>query len=220
MQPNNAWHDRLGWAFDLIANDVSDRHRAHRRLLRTQEQVHEALRRCNQIWKQPEHPEYQERHDAWHETQQNTLPHALWSYDSPRTLATWDGLPYALLYLRWEALFPDEWYMIGKSWGTKSSLLQLFISGRRDLPANVVDDLIDLVILAVRREYRCEDVGYARLARALDTSKLRTLLTTIADQPVEPAQLHARYVLWLLNHPDAPRPKRSQWLSWLSGQGA
>jgi hypothetical protein len=221
MEPSNAeeWHDRLGWAFDLISDDVVVRHRALARHTRTRQLRHEAFLWYNQIWNQPDHPQYRERRDAWHRAQEDTtLRDALSSYVSPQAVAAWDGLPYAVLYLRWEATFSQEWHTYAKSWSLKGSLLRLLADVRADLPADIVDDLVDLTLLAARRVHRCQDVWYARLARRLDGTRLRTQLTAIADQPTEPARTRARYVLWLLNHPDAPRPKRSQWLSWLNDQ--
>lgn len=218
MEIDDAWHDRLGWAFDLIAEDATDRFRAHARLMETQRLCIEALQRFNQVFYEREHPEYRHRLATWQQARRGTLPDALWENVDPRTLAAWAGLPYALLYLRWEALFPDEWFAYAKGWGTKQVLLSLFTRGSNDVPGSVVDQLIDLVVLAARREHRCEDVGYARLARVLDRPHLRARLAAVAEQPIEPARLRAGYLLWLLDHPDAPHPKKSQWLSWLSAQ--
>jgi hypothetical protein len=218
MQVDDAWHDRLGWAFDLIAHDASERHRAHARLVETRRLCDEALDHYNQVFYEPDHPERRHRLATWLQARRDTLPDALWESIDPMSLAAWAGLPYALLYLRWEALFPDEWFAYAKGWGTKRGLLSLFTRASNDVPDTVVDQLIDLVVLAARREHRCKDVGYARLARALDRPQLRARLAAIADQPIEPARLRAGYLLWLLDLPDAPQPKKSQWLSWLSSQ--
>lgn len=218
MRVNEAWHDRLGWAFDLIADDVSTRRRAHSRLLDTRLRCSEAQRRFNEVLRRPNHPKHAGRLAAYLRARDNTLPDALWDDVKPKTLAAWGGLPCALLYLRWEALFPDEWFEHAKSWGTKQSLLSLFTRGSDYVPETVADQLIDLVTMAVRREHRCEDVGYARLARALDRPKLRMSLASVSDLPTEPARSRARYLLWLLDHPGAPQPKKNQWLAWLGAQ--
>src|SRR4051812_43628961 len=109
MGTRDSWHERLSWAADLIADDSSDRRRAHLHLMHTQRRCARALREYNQVWDRPQHPEYDDRASELRYARDNTLPDALWQFINPGTLADWDDLPHALLYLRWEILFPDEW---------------------------------------------------------------------------------------------------------------
>ncbi|TVZ95057.1 hypothetical protein [Streptomyces sp. BK340] len=76
--------------------------------------------------------------------------------------------------------------------------------------------LVDLVGLVVRRTYRCKDREYVRVARAVDGDELRDRLhrAKCSDNPA--AQLHASYVLWLLDRP-AIANTRHVWRTWLSG---
>jgi hypothetical protein len=62
-------------------------------------------------------------------------------------------------------------------------------------------------------------VRYAVLARSIGGARLRPLLAGLADDPVEIFRLRARYLGWLLDHPDLPMPKKSQWTAWLEDQG-
>lgn len=151
---------------------------------------------------------------------QMTLPDALWEFIPPWSYADWAGLKYVLLYLEWEAQYPDEWMASAKSWGTKHGLLHDLARAVPSLATEVIDQLVDLIGLAVRREHRCEDVGYAVLARAVGGSRLRRLLLELSDDPDEGFRSRARYLLWLLDHPEAPKPKVGQWKAWLRSQKA
>lgn len=211
-----AWSARLGWAWGLISEFPSDRRRAHAHLALTQERRSEALSRSNEIWHQKENPDRRIRYEEYLEARRRTLPDALWENLSFRALPSWDGLPYALLYLRWEARFPDEWFTRAKSWVTKRWLVHNLARGVHLLPSDATRQLLDLVILVVRREYRCEDVSYARLARALDGQELRERLEAITHESYGLHTLRARYLSWLLDHHEAPHPKKHQWLTWLA----
>lgn len=48
------------------------------------------------------------------------LPNALWNRP-PGDIRTRQGLPYALLFLVWEARYPQEWTRHAKKWDTKQS---------------------------------------------------------------------------------------------------
>jgi hypothetical protein len=218
MSVSDSWDDRLGWAHDLVADDSTTRQRAHARLTETQRHRAEALHRYNEVWSNTEHPEYRVRLDEWANAQSRTLPDALW-HIGPGAAAEWHGLPYALLYLQWECRFPEEWQAHAKHWGTKKVLLNVLTRHGDGLPAETTGPLVDLIIEAVSRPYRCEDVGYARLARTLDGAALRGRLEMEAGKRPEIDRRRVRYLLWLLEHPGAPRPKRTQWLLWLSTFG-
>lgn len=213
-----SWDDRLGWTFDLIADDPAKRHRAHAMLAEAQRHRTEALRRYNDVWNNNKHPEYGVSLDAWANAQSRTLPDGLWHVGPDRS-GEWHGLPYGLLYLQWESRYPDEWWAHAKHWGTKKSLLHKFTRHHQSLPPDTTPPLIDLIIEAISRRYRCEDVGYARLARAVDRDKLRARLDMEAGERPGIDRRRVRYLLWLLDHPEAARPKKAQWAGWLLSHG-
>jgi hypothetical protein len=215
---SESWDDRLEWTLDLVAEHPTIRQRAHVRLAEARRHRTEALRRYNEVWSKTEHPEYAVRLDAWADAQSRTLPDALW-HIGPDRGGEWHGLPYGLLYLQWESHYPDEWWAHAKHWGTKKGLLHKLTRHHHSLPPAAEPQLIDLIIEAVGRRYRCEDVGYARLARAVDAATLRTRLEMEAGRGREIDRRRVRYLLWLLDHPEAARPKKTQWNGWLLTHG-
>jgi hypothetical protein len=48
---------------------------------------------------------------------------------------------------------------------------------------------------------------------------LRARLDMEAGKGRELDRRRVRYLLWLLDHPEAPRPKKSQWVGWLLAHG-
>ncbi|MEU2494222.1 hypothetical protein [Streptomyces sp. NPDC007883] len=132
-------------------------------------------------------------------------------------MVTWPGLPYALLYLEWEARHPQEWTRHAKCWGTKQRLIRgLAVVGH---DGAVVRRLVDLIEIVVRRPYRCKDREYVRVARAIDSDDLRNRLATAAGSDSPWARRHAGYVLWLLERPEVPNTRRV-WRSWLESGSA
>lgn len=211
---DDGWRERLGWTHDLVADSPSVRQRAHVRLAKARRRWHAMAWILDTFWNPPEH---QGRLTRWVQSERYLLPHALRGRPVSVPLGTWAGLPYALLYLTWEALYPDEWFTHGKCWGTKKRLLEDLSRSSKSLPPDVRDQVVGLIVMAVRRDHRCEDVGYATLARTLDEPELRARLRAEAAGQDETFRTRALYLLWLLDHPEAPRPKKSQWLSWLAG---
>jgi hypothetical protein len=114
----NDWDQRLEWALDLIADSPKQRQQAQRTLAQTRQRWLEALHRYNEVWNTPDHPEYQERLDVFNRAHDFTYPQALWR-GRTEPIAQWAGLPYAVLYLRWEAMYPHEWMAFKAGWGTK-----------------------------------------------------------------------------------------------------
>lgn len=144
------------------------------------------------------------------------FPGALWSgsaYAHGESSA-WPRLPLALLFLEWEARYPQEWTEHAKAWGTKQALIRGLAATDHDHCLRA--KLIDLVDLAVQRTYRCKDREYVRVARVVDGDELRDRLHRAQHSENPAAQRHASYVLWLLDRPEIPNT-RHVWCGWLSG---
>jgi hypothetical protein len=209
------WDDRLGWAFGLISESADDRAQAHQRLTETREHWVAALRAYNEVLYPRDDALLQVRQDEFSRTHDFTFPQAMWRWRS-MPYPQWRGLPYAILYLEWETRYPDEWRNFNDSWGTKTSILRDLAHCADELPAATRRQLADTVVRVARRDYHCEDVGYARLARRLDSPTLRQELTALSQEPATTGRRHALYLLWLLDHPELPHPQTKQWHHWLA----
>jgi flagellar motility protein MotE (MotC chaperone) len=120
---------------------------------------------------------------------------------------------YAVLFLRWEARFPVQW-RAGWSfspWSAKEEVLGAFM--RHGAQPETRTALEDLLIGAVHRVQRCQDGWYWRLARHIDGARLRAGLGRAAEHADAPVRLRARYVLWLIEHPDEAVTSRA-WRRW------
>lgn len=202
----------------MISEDPARRSWAHGCLRGSDERRARALAEFNEVWLH-EGSAGSEAVARWCAERYRRLPDALWEYVPVDSYAQWGGLKYLLLYLEWESRYPDEWMANAKSWGTKGGGLRDLTRALPYLPDEIVDRLARLVCLAVRREHRVEDVRYAILARAIGDGRLRPMLAEIAGDADEKIRLRARYLMWLLDHPELPTPKRGQWMAWLKGQG-
>lgn len=224
-QPNaddsRAWYERLGWTFGLVSDDPVERAAALAQLLEAQRRTYEELQECNELWRlaaspgPEEHrgePAFRQARQRYIEARRRSLPDGLWEWPWSG-IASWPGLPYALLYLDWEARYPEDWTRYAKSWGTKKGLLQHM--AKADHHDETKAKLTDLVVSAVERPYRCEDRWYARLARAIDNDGLRVGLDHAARSDDPWARYQASFVLWLLNNREAPA-SRHTWLMWLA----
>ena len=142
-----------------------------------------------------------------------SLPEGLWDRPTGSDIVAWPGLPYALLFLEWEARYPQEWTRHAKAWGTKQSLVRDVAVAHHD--ETVRTKLADLIEIVVQRPYRCKDREYVRVARAVDSDDLRGRLETAARSDNPWAQRHAGYVLWLLGRPEVPNTRhvRRTWLT-------
>ncbi|MFJ9456260.1 hypothetical protein ACIRST_14365 [Kitasatospora sp. NPDC101447] len=221
-----AWDERLGWAFGLIADDPAERAAALVRLAEAQRKVSDALGRFNEMWwltsSLGTEEQYQESalvqaHRMYHQAQRSSLPDGLWGRHAVGDLATWPGLPYALLFLEWEAKYPQEWTHHAKAWGTKQRLIRDLALARQE--DAVKAKLTDLVEIVVHRAYRCKDREYVRVARAVDSADLRDRLDRAVDSDSPWARCQAGYVLWLLDRPDVPNT-RHVWRSWVAGRAS
>lgn len=124
--------------------------------------------------------------------------------------------PYAVLFLRWENAYPEQWRIpraSGSPWGLKKYVLRRFIQA--GVPAAVKDDVLQLLIQAVAREHRCEDRGFAELARVLDGPCLRVALQQAETNTDPLVRLRAQYVRWVVEHPGEP-VTTAGWRRWLA----
>ncbi|MGA5822432.1 hypothetical protein ACPC54_31770 [Kitasatospora sp. NPDC094028] len=215
-----AWGERLGWAFGLVADDPAERAAALARLARARRDVEGAFARYNEAWRltlgldwaqRYGHPDLLAANRLIRRSWSFALPDALWDRREAGDLGAWPGMPYALLYLEWEARFPVEWTRHAKAWGTKETLLRDLSRARLDGPSRA--KLTDLVEVVVGRPYRCKDREYVRIARAVDSPDLRARLARAAESSDPWARRHAGYVLLLLDRPDLPNT-RHVWQSW------
>ncbi|MER6816222.1 hypothetical protein ABT299_43745 [Spirillospora sp. NPDC000708] len=207
--------------FGLVSDDPMKRAAALAQLIEVQRRTHEAQQESNELWclasslgpeEHYEEPAFRQARQCYGEVRRYSLPDGLsgWPWGG---IAAWPGLPYALLYLEWEAKYPEDWTHYAKSWGTKKGLLQQL--EKADHHYGTKAKLTDLVVSAVGRPYRCEDRWYARLARAIDSDGLRARLGHAAQSDSPWAQYQASFVLWLLTNPGAPA-SRHTWRMWLA----
>ncbi|MFB6873198.1 hypothetical protein [Streptomyces sp. NPDC056323] len=215
----DAWHARLGWAFGLIADDPAERAAALAQLDGARRNAWVALDRFNELWQltrplgpqeQYQEPAFRRAFEVYRDVRSRSLPDGLWEEG-----ALGPGLPYALLFLEWEARFPREWTEHAKAWSTKQWLIRSLAVADHDHDQPTRAKLTDLVEIVVQRAHRCKDREYARVARAVDGEDLRHRLGTAAASANPWARLHADYVLWLLDRPEVPIT-RYVWRTWVS----
>ncbi|MFD0396046.1 hypothetical protein ACFQ3Z_43910 [Streptomyces nogalater] len=207
----DVWHERLGWAFGLIASDPAERAAALVRLADAERNTQEALERYNRAWRRRYSLGRQAAHRNYLKALRCSLPGGLLDRAGPG-ISTWPGLPYVLCFLEWEARYPQEWTRYAKSWGTKERLIRDMAAAHHD--ETVRSKLVELVETVVQRPYRCKDREYVRVARAVDGEDLRGRLERVACSDNPWARRHAGYVLWLLDRPELPNT-RHVWRTWL-----
>jgi hypothetical protein len=222
--------DPLGnhsWVFDLIATDDVLRRRALARHQALLVAAREALRWSNRVWAQAGTPAPAEPHLAaemdqarasfrWNEEQTIFGPiHAFLS--SRGSEAGLPSPPYAVLYLRWETDYPQEWAApgscIGSPWGTKEVLLRRF--DREGVPESVCSQIADLAVCALQRPYRCKDWMYARLVRQIADTTFLERIEALHDADDLLVRLRAQFISHVARHPELP-VKRVSWQRWLS----
>ncbi|MEU5598945.1 hypothetical protein [Streptomyces sp. NPDC020298] len=217
---DDGWTERLGWAYGLISPIPAERSAALDRQALARARTDAARTRYYEAWRRStigllltaRGRAAAER--TYEEAANRCLPEALWPRHAPREdTGTWPGLPFALLFLEWEARYPQEWTAHAKAWGTKEFLIRDLAKISHD--PDVRAKLIDILDVIVRRPYRCKDREYVRVARAVDGDELRTRLTRAHGSEQPWARRHAGYVLWLLDHPETPNT-RHVWTTWLA----
>jgi hypothetical protein len=210
----------LDWAFDLVSPDPVRRARARGRHAETLAACQTAQERINELWRRtgtlsPTEPglaaEMDQRVSASQDASQYLLSQPISDFVDRREVAT---LPYALLLLEWEARYPEEW---PRWWGTKKKVLRAFCQVPEYSP-EVRARLTALMVLAVCREHRCEDGGYARLGRYLADDDLTGYLWTIGETASRDAiRRRAAFVVYLIREPHVPAT-RASWATWLRTQ--
>lgn len=124
--------------------------------------------------------------------------------------------PYAVLFLQWEAHFPEQWRSAGpwSPWGLKKRVLRQFAD--MDVPQPQITAVTELTLGAVNRGQRCGDLGYVLVARSLDGPVLRDGIEAAACSPDPAVQRRAGYVRWAMDNADSPVTLAS-WRAWLPG---
>ncbi|MEV2256200.1 hypothetical protein AB0I94_37535 [Streptomyces sp. NPDC050147] len=209
----DVWYERLGWAYGLIASDPAERAEALRRLAVAERNTQDAWDRFTKTWRRRFSLGRMAASRNYEKVRRYSLPDGLWDRPAGSDIVTWPGLPYVLLFLEWEARYPQEWTRHAKAWGAKESLLRDVAVAHHD--ETVRTKLVDLIEIVVQRPYRCKDREYVRVARAVDSDDLRGRLETAARSDNPWARRHAGYVLWLLDHPEVPNT-RHVWRIWLA----
>lgn len=209
----DGWHERLGWAHGLTAGDPAERAVTLAHLADAAKNTQDAWDRLSRTWRRRYALGSRAASRNYHEVRRYGLPEGLWDRPTGTDITTWPGLPYVLLFLEWEARFPQEWTRHAKAWGTKQDLIR-FVAVAHHEDA-VKAKLAELIEIVVQRPYRCKDREYVRVARAVDGEDLRDRLETAARSDNPWARRHAGYVLWLLDRPEVPNTRHS-WRTWLA----
>ncbi|MFC0543254.1 hypothetical protein [Kutzneria chonburiensis] len=213
------------WLYDLIDPDDEVRGRA---LERQQSFVAEAWRAqawANDVWARagwrapilfPElAPEWNQAVAQVRWNRERSLGGAMSGWLNAGTPDV-DRASYALLFLRWEARYPQAWRArestMFSPWSLKETVLRRF--GRAGVPATLRDDAVDLLLAAILRPYRCKDWLYARLIHHVPTDVFRDRV----DDPEPLVSARARFLLHVADHPERP-VKRASWQRWLDQTG-
>ncbi|MFF5228021.1 hypothetical protein [Dactylosporangium sp. NPDC000521] len=125
----------------------------------------------------------------------------------------------AVEFLTLEAIDPQTWRAgpwPWSPWSLKEGVLLTFMV--LGAPPAVIRPLQDLITGAVGRPQRCKDHRYWELARTLDDPTLRARLADVATGREESTRLRARFLLWLLDHPQHRTDGRGWW-RWLRTEG-
>lgn len=214
------WDAQLGWMRALVAHDevahrrALDRYLALLRDARDTRDAYQAIRARVPRSVSAEESASARYRQAAHGTPDVIL---LETRVSPEELPTWGGVPYAVIYLEWEAHHAGEWTRHAKHWSTKQHLIRrLAVPGHTP---EIRERLVDLVEFVVQRRHRCKDREYSHIARAIDGDDLRARLSRIGDSGPPWARDQAGHVLWLLHNPHVPI-NRANWFRWLAAHRA
>lgn len=120
----DVWHERLGWAYGLIASDPADRAAALVRLADVERATQDAWDRLDRTWRRRYSLGRRAADRNYREILRYSLPGGLWDRPAGSDIVAWPGLPYVLLFLEWEARYPQEWTRHAKTWGAKQRLIR------------------------------------------------------------------------------------------------
>jgi hypothetical protein len=154
----------------------------------------------------------------WHREQ--TLFGAIDAFFDPVHTASETRLlyaPYLVLYLRWEADYPQEWgapdSWMWSPWGTKEGLLRRLDRG--GVPEQIRPQVGDLIVSALQRPYRCKDWMYAQLVRHVLDTPIVSRIEALKDAEDPLVRLRAQFLLHVARRPQRS-VKRASWQRWLS----
>jgi hypothetical protein len=217
------------WLFDLVCEDEHRRVAALTRHRQSLEAAGAALDRLNAVWARagswmPEQAYLSAEMDQaraavdWHFDQTLCGPVAAFAGLQPSgSVAHVLYAPFAVLFLRWEALYPVEWRAPDSwwhsPWTTKAAVLTRFDA--EGVPDEVLTDLTELVTAAVRRPYRCKDWLYAGLVRHFPGAVLRRALAPMVDAVDPLTRLRVQFLTDLSDDP-GQRVTRRTWRRWLA----
>ncbi|GAA2371805.1 hypothetical protein Cme02nite_63670 [Catellatospora methionotrophica] len=119
---------------------------------------------------------------------------------------------FAVLYLRWETEYPQEWAEHARSWQAKRHILRTLAADGPTLDTHA--ELLGLLAAAIGREHRCEDLGYLKIARTLHEPMVRMIIESAERSLDGLVRLRAGYLRWALDNPTAPVTPAS-WRRWL-----
>lgn len=215
--------------FDLVSRHPRRRAAAIARHARSIADLHRALQDVNALWWEAKNkastatadPDFTAATDRAQAAYMAALSRTVYGVVAefraarqPPDLDTHQRMaPYAVLFLRWEADFPQEWRSAcpWSPWGLKRDVLRQFAA--MDVPGPQVDAMTRLTLRAVSRRQQCEDVGYVLVARALDGPALRAGIEEAACSPEPSVRLRAGYVRWATDNAQAP-VTLAGWRAW------
>ena len=121
------------------------------------------------------------------------------------------------LFLEWESAYQEEWRSpdsyIASQYTRKCGILHRFT--RRGFPAGLRHRVLELLLTAVQRPYRCHDWYYPGLVRHLGDTPLRARAADLLDADDPLTRLRAAFLLHLADHPPR-RITRRTWRQWLT----
>ncbi|MFD4636016.1 hypothetical protein ACFWN2_01805 [Lentzea sp. NPDC058436] len=121
------------------------------------------------------------------------------------------------LYLRWEALYPDEWRSsdLWSPWTRKNAVLEHL--GRGGVPVEGRREAADLLVDVLHRSYRCKEWMYPVLVRHIADEEFRVRLNALTGADDSLVGLGARFLLDLADRP-GQKVTRKTWRHWLEDQ--
>ncbi|WP_163510602.1 hypothetical protein [Fodinicola acaciae] len=216
------------WLHDLVDPDERVRARALDRQRAYVAAAVQARQWSNRVWRRAGRPapaapphlhaewDQAETDYHWHERRGFTGPIVAFLRSEPEL----DSTTYALLFLRWEAEFPQEWRTpevnLWSPWTTKELVLARL--GKVGVPDSLRPTAAGLVLAAIRRPYRCKDWLYARLVDHVVDATFRARVGRLVHETDPPVAARARFVLYVAAHPGRPLTRKS-WRNWLLSGG-